>query len=225
MRKTAVFLCVCWLACVVAGCKRKPVPLPSLPPPAVDESLCKKSPVSIGMGLLQVRDILGEPEGIMQMGSMDIWRYDRGSVEFDDGVVSTHSILSDYEHAKLKAMREQQAVLDQMAADRAPRRKKGKSLFKKMFTKQEATAQVAADDQRVDALTESIVNMLGQGNMAPTNSFLGGMSRKAVAMMVEKELNNMPESEREKLLNQFEYSADAMRSFTNNMMRAFEGMP
>lgn len=217
---------VCSIMLFAAGCRRKQDPLPVLPPPVISDALSKESPVRIGMNIIQVRDILGMPDGTMHMGKLVVWRYDRGAVDFEDAVVSSSTILSDYDYAKKQALDEQRKILSQMAAERAAKRKESKllSLLKKKYKAKGQGVANPAKEKCKEQLTSSVMGMLQDKNLMKTNSMVGALSEKMVGALVERELAKMPEEDRNRLFGQFEQSSDLISGFTNNISRAFQEM-
>jgi hypothetical protein len=77
---------------------------------AVAQGLCARgAEVEIGDSEADVIDALDRPMGRFKSGNRDILLYDRGTIEMEDGVVVTVSIVSHEEARRLEAARQQKA--------------------------------------------------------------------------------------------------------------------
>lgn len=76
--------------------------------------------VEMGISRESVIEALGEPEGAVQAGNLEFLQFERGTVELEDGKVSSSTVVSVAEHQRRLEAREKQA---QEARRRAEKRR------------------------------------------------------------------------------------------------------
>lgn len=104
--------------------------------------------VKLGTSRAEVVDILGNPDGTVTMGKLEFLQYERGTVELEDGVVTSSTVVSEAEHERrLEANRKQAEEATRQAEMRRANLLREGRAEKERVLADNSVSQLPADDQ------------------------------------------------------------------------------